>query len=98
MKYLNLVFVLIFAFETTNGAAYYRTGTKITGLFLNRSKWTPRSRQRVFIFSDCSSGHCIDYCNHEAKKLLPGETYSNDCSILKCEEDFSISFARFDLS
>jgi len=41
--------------------------------------------------TDCSSGTCIDYCNYEDGKMLPGEIRNENCSIKRCHEDFSFS-------
>ncbi|CRL02966.1 CLUMA_CG015734, isoform A [Clunio marinus] len=42
--------------------------------------------------TDCSSGTCVDYCDNNGKKILPGQQITENCELTKCNKDFSLSF------
>lgn len=43
------------------------------------------------IISVCKRGNCVDYCNLENVNLEPGEQYEENCTLIKCLEDFKFT-------
>ena len=39
----------------------------------------------------CKRGTCVDYCDIEKVNLEPGETFEEDCSIVTCGINFTIT-------
>lgn len=45
---------------------------------------------------DCSSGTCVEVCQYEGVKLLPGTEINNDgeCRRVKCHQNFSVQITQ----
>ncbi|CRL02964.1 CLUMA_CG015874, isoform A [Clunio marinus] len=39
--------------------------------------------------TDCSSGTCVDYCDHNGQRILAGEEITEMCTLVRCNEDYS---------